>query len=201
MKEATKIVSAEGAVTLLEGILAKGLTGCSFAHVKTVTDPKLLKKSRVTKLPLPNADKIVKVSEFGCGIGYSYDKSVENRLLAEHADALKEGTITKEEVLAKHEKGDTWHEPFNGSKVIRQHKKTKEKYFYVQLNANTIPSVKYVDISTGTELSKDFLKDYLPTESAPTNQGLSEENVVQMRTLKLESLKGLSACGETYEIV
>lgn len=201
MKESTKIVSVEGAVNLLEGILAKGLTGCSFAHIRTVTDPKLLKKSRVTKMPLPNADKIVKVSEFGCGIGYSYDKSVENRLLAENAEAIKAGIVSKEVVLDMHEKGDTWHEPFNGSKVIRQHKKTKEKYFYVQLNANTIPSVKYVDVSTGAEIPKDVLKDYLPTESVPTNQGLSKENVVQVRTLKLESLKGLSACGETFEIV
>lgn len=189
MKEATKQVSVEGIMKAMEEIVSKGLTGCSFAHIRTVTTPKFLKKSRTTGMPLPNASDIRKVSEFGCGLGYDYVKSIENRLVKEGKD------------ISAYEAGETWHQAFNGSKVIREHKKTGEKYFYVSLNTNNSPSVKFVNVVTGEEIDKASLVDFLPTESAPTNQGLSEGNEVQVRTLKLESLKGLSACGEVFEVL
>ena len=185
-----KIVSVEGVMKAMEDIVAKGLTGATFAHVKTVTKPKLIKTGRVSGMPLniPATD-IRKVSEFGCGIGYDYKKSIENKL-------VKEGKEKTE-----YEAGDTWHEAFCGSKVIRRHKKTGELYFYVQLNANNVPKVKYVNVTTGKEIAKEEIAEFLPIESAPKNQGLEDGNEVLVRTLKLESLKSLSACGEVYEVV
>ena len=190
MKEATKTVSVQGIMNEMEKLITKGLTGCTFARLKTVTTPKLNKKNRKTGEPLTiPASNIRKISEFSAGLGYDYKKSVENRLVKEGKD------------VSEYEAGETWHESYNGSKVIRKHKKTDELYFYVSLNANNKSEVKFVDVVTGNEIPKTDLEDFLPPEHTPSNQGLSEGNEVIVRTLKLESLKGLSACGETYEVI
>ena len=102
---------------------------------------------------------IIKVSTFGAGIGYDYTKSVQNKL-------LKEGKSIEE-----YEAKESWHVPYNGSKVIRKHKSSDELYFYVTLNANSGSESKYINIMTGEEIPKDKLKDFLPVESAPKNQG------------------------------
>lgn len=165
--------------------------GTSFVGIKTKTIPKLLKKGRVSGKPLVEVigtDSVVKESAFSAGIGYDYATSVKNKL-------LKEGKSEE-----AYEAGETWHVPYNGSKVIRQHKGTGELYFYVSLNTKNPSKAKYLSLD-GKEISKDVLEEFLPVEKAPTNQGVEEGNEVLVRTLKLGSVASLSACGEVFEVV
>lgn len=190
MKQPTKQITVQGLMQKMEEMSKKSLTGCSFVRMKTITTPKLNKKSRVSGLPLTiPVDQIKKVSEFSAGIGYNYQTSVENKL-------VKEGK-SKEE----YDRGTSWHKPFGDSKLIVEHKTSGEKYFYVTLNANNPTSSKFINIQTGNEIPKDQIAEFLPPEHAPTNQGVENGNEVIVRTLKLESLKALSADGETYEVV
>jgi hypothetical protein len=190
MKQPTKQISVQGIMAKMEEIVAKGLTGCSFAHMRTVTIPKLNKKSRISGLPLniPASD-IRKISTFGCGLGFNYQRSVENKLIAEGK--------SKDE----YERGESWHVPHGNSKVICEHKKTGELYFFVSLNANNKSESKFINIQTGNEISKEEISEFLPPEHEPTNQGTEPGNAVIVRTLKLESLKALSADGESWEII
>lgn len=165
----------------------------SFVNLTTETDPKCLKKSRTTKQPIEEAigvsgNCIIKISTFGAGIGYDYKKSIENKL-------IKEGKSIEE-----YEAKESWHVPYNDSKVIRKHKSSDELYFYVTLNANSGSESKYINIITGEEIPKETLKDFLPINANPSNQGLEEGNEVQVRTLKLNSVIRLSACNEVYEV-
>lgn len=167
--------------------------GCSFVHLTTITEPKLLKKSRTTKQTIEevvgvSSNVVVKVSTFGAGIGYDYTKSVQNKL-------LKEGKSVEE-----YEPKESWHVPYKDSKVIRKHKSSDELYFYVTLNANNKTTSKYMNKVTGEEIPEDKLVDFLPVESAPKNQGVEEGNEVLVRTLKLNSVIRLSACGEVYNV-
>ena len=165
--------------------------GTSFVGLKTKTTPKLLKKGRVsgkTLLEAVGTDEVVKESAFSAGIGYDYATSVKNKL-------LKEGKSEDE-----YEAGETWHIPYNGSKVIRQHRKTGELYFYVSLNTNNPSKAEYFDVKNGTVIPKEVLEEFLPVEKAPTNQGVEEGNEVLVRTLKLGSVASLSACNEVYNV-
>ena len=167
--------------------------GASFIGLKTKTDPEFLKKGRITGKTLSeiyyDGIEIVKESEYSAGIGYEYATSVKNKL-------LKEGKSGDE-----YEAGVTWHESFNGSKVIRRHKKTGELYFYISLNTNNKPKTQYLDVKKGRVIPKIELMEFLPKESAPKNQGVEDGNEVTVRTLKLQSVQSLSACGEVYNII
>ena len=170
-------------------------TGTSFASLRTMTDPPFLKKGRASGIPFAAkfntaAENVKKFSSFTAGIGaYNYLRMIENRL-------KKEG-----KTLAEYEAGTSWHCAWGTSKTIRQHRDTGELYFYVYLIANNTPSVEYIDISTGKQIDVEELKEYLPVPSAPKNQGLEEGNEIQVRTLKLESLKELTFNGITYQLV
>ena len=172
--------------------LFEGFAGASFVGLKTKTAPEFLKKGRVTGKTLSEVvgtDMIVKESEYSAGIGYEYATSVKNKL-------LKEGKTGDE-----YEAGATWHESFNGSKVIRRHKKTGELYFYISLNTNNKPKTQYFDVKNGKVIPKEDLAEFLPVESVPKNQGVEEGNEVNVRTLKLQSVASLSACGEIYNVI
>jgi hypothetical protein len=172
--------------------LFEKFAGASFVGIVSKTTPKLLKKGRSGK-SIPDtfgclAEDIAKVSNFSAGIGYDYAKAIQNRLIKEG----KEGT--------EYKAGESWHTAHNGSKVIREHKKTGELYFYVSLNTRNVPKSEYINKVTGEVLSRDELSEFLPAPSAPMNQGLEEGNEVEVRTLKLNSIVSLSACGEVYEV-
>jgi hypothetical protein len=190
MNQPTKSINVQGVMKVMEDVVAKSPTGCTFVRLKTCTSPKFSKTGRVSKMPLNiPAENIKKISEFSVGLGYDYQKSVENKL-------VKEGK-SKDSYVRK----ETWHKPLGDSKVFHQHKETGEVYIYATLNANNNKLVKYVNVVTGDEIPEKDLEEFLPVESAPKNQGLEEGNEVRVMTLKLSSLKGLSACNESYEVV
>ena len=168
--------------------------GNSFVSMKTMTTPKLNQKGRVSgksvyEVTGVSAENIKKFSKFSCGIGaYEYRKMIERRLVKEGKDA------------SAYEAGDTWHQARGDSKTIREHKKTGELYFFVFLVANNRSASVYVDMSSGRLIQKSLLVEFLPKESMPTNQGLELGNEVEVRTLKLESLKELKFQGNVYQM-
>lgn len=175
--------------------LFEDFAGSSFIGIRTMTHPKFIKKGRSTGKTIEekfncSPSDIVKFSSFSAGIGYDYKKSIENKL-------IKEGKSIEE-----YQAGESWHEKYNDSKVIRRHKKTGELYFYCSLNTkNSSPESSYHDHKNGKDIDKDDLSEFLPIESKPMNQGVDEGNEVQVRTLKLNSVISLSACGEEYIIL
>lgn len=167
--------------------------GSSFVSIKIVTSPKLNKFGRESGLSIfeklgINPENVQKFSEFSGGIGYNYEKGITNKLIREGKDP------------SAYQKGESWHVPYKDSKTIRQHKRTGELYFYVYLNANNPYKSRYIDKSTGTEISADMLKEFLPIKSAPKNQGVEKGNELQVRTLKLDSVKEIHAFGDCYII-
>jgi hypothetical protein len=169
--------------------LLENYKGHTFCHLDTVTSPKLLKKGRETGLSVQekfgvNPDMIKKHSSFGCGIGFEYAETVKNRL-------VKDGKNPTD-----YQAGESWHISHNGSTVIREHKNTGELYFYASLIANNRPVSEYK--AENVVINKDDLKEYLPVESAPKNQGLDEGREIEVRTLKLSSVKRLVAENSEY---
>lgn len=183
--ETTITINSNGLVSMLKDFNKK-----SFASIKAITIPKLNKKSRKTGMLLSdlniNPDSIRKCSEMVIGLGYDYETLIINR-------------STKEGHDVAYEAGTSWHEPFEDSTTIHQHKKTGEKYLFVECIANNKPKSKFVDIETGKEIAKEVLVDYLPVESEPTNQGL--DNPIAVRTFKLESIRELKVSGTVYQVV
>jgi hypothetical protein len=172
-------IKPEALISLFE--LYKGKTFC---HLDTCTVPKLNKKGRVSGLTiheifLVSPDTIRKYSEFSAGIGYEYAYVVMNRL-------IKDGKSPFD-----YQPGDTWHEPYNGSTVIRRHKTNGDLYVFVTLIANNPAKVEYR--SGELVLPTEELKEFLPTEHKATNQGLDKDRVVDVRTLKLVSITRLVA--------
>jgi hypothetical protein len=164
-----------------------------FVGLRTKTIPKLNKKGRVTGLTVQeklhiDPANIVKFSEFTAGMGYEYQHMIENRLIKEGKD------------VSEYQKGESWHVPYGDCKTIRKHKDRDDLYFYCFLVSHNVPKSEYVDFSTGKEIAKVELEEYLPVEKAPENQGLKEGNEVLVRTLKLESVYTLSAGGNEYSV-
>jgi hypothetical protein len=165
----------------------------TFASLITETTPKLIKKGRDSGLSPAekgiNAPNIRKYSEFVCGLGFDYQTMILNRLNKEGKDA--------DDYL----KGTSWHIPVPGSRVLRQHKdESKRDGFYVNVFciANNTPKVCYFDCISGNQIEKEQLTEYLPTEHAPSNQGLNEGNEVNVRTFKMTSIKKLVVDGIEY---
>jgi hypothetical protein len=200
-----KTINKDGLITIINDY-----SGHSFAGLKTLTVPKLnkfyrfsdeekaefvAKGQKAPKISFEektglNPENILKESEFVCELGFDYEQGIKNRLIAEGKD------------VSAYEKDASWHVPYGESKVLRQHKDTGEVYFYAFVSyANNPAKSRYIDISNDSEVSKKILEAFLPPESdAPKNQGLSEGNEVEVRTLKLSSVKSLSAFGDVYKI-
>jgi len=183
-------VSKEAVMRMIEDF-----PGNTFAGVETLTSPKLKNTGRKTGLTLVEKvgvkpENLKKRSTWVAGLGYNYQKAVENRL-------IKEGKSAD-----TYEKGTSWHAPYGDSKTIRQNKKSGELYFYIFANiANNPPKSEFIDVETGNLVNKDDLVEFLDIVYPSKNQGLEEANEIKPRTLKLESLKRLSFNGEVYEVI
>jgi hypothetical protein len=165
--------------------------GKTFCHLDTVTIPKLTKKGRDTGLTIQqkfavDPDMIRKYSSFGAGIGYEYASIVTGRLEKDGKDVLD------------YQPGTTWHQPHNGSTVIREHKTNGELYVFVALIANNPPKVEYR--AGNTVIPTEELKEFLPKEYEAANQGLDKDRQVKVITLKLESIVRLVAEKAEYII-
>lgn len=172
--------------------------GHGFVAVMTRTEPSFIGyKKDASVLPrfqqatgAVHPTDIVKMAEYNAQLGLSYPKLIERRLAKQGKD------------VTEYEKGETWHEPYGDGSCpnLRQHKTTKEPYFYLFLTANTFPKVRYVDTKRGVEVDTAAIKPFLAKDYAPKNQGLDEGTEVLVRTLKLSSLISIKMDGEEYII-
>ena len=187
-----RMISAIEAVKMMDEYKGHG-----FVHVRTCTEPKFVGYKRdATVLPAFQAatgcvhpEDVKKYSEYNAQLGLSYPDLIERRLVSQGKDTTE------------YERGETWHEPVDGgSRNLRQHKGTKEKYFFLFLTANTFPNVRYVDNKRGVEIDKEAIKVFLVKKTPPKNQGLDAGTEVEVQTLKLESLVSLKLSGEEYLI-
>jgi len=160
----------------------KGKTLCS---LDTDTLPDLKKTGRVTGKTFKEKfgvepEQLHKLSKFSAGIGYEYAYTVMNRLIKDGASPFD------------YQPGNSWHVPYKNSTVIRKNKnKEEDLYFYVTLIANNPPKVEY---KAGKKVIKaEDLAEFLDLPRKATNQGLEPERVVEVRTLKLTSVKRLRA--------
>lgn len=181
-------IKAEALVALLE--MFKGKT---FAAFDACTIPKLNKKGRVSGMSFKekfglDPDKLRKYSHFSAGVGYEYAYVVMNRLIKDGASPFD------------YQPGETWHEPYQGSTVIRQKKSDpSELYFFATLICNNPPKSEYR--AGDLALDKEALAEFLPVPSKPTNQGLGEGREVEVRTFKLRSIQKLRIENAEYEVI
>jgi hypothetical protein len=168
--------------------------GKKFISLQTKTAPKLNKKGRVSKLTFQekfnkaDPDDLFKYSEFSAGIGYDYGTLIEHRL-------EKDGGAPED-----YQAGKSWHQSYNGSTVIRQHKtKLEDLYFYISLIANNPPKSEYR--IKDKVIAKEDLAEFLDVPRKPTNQGLDPDRTIEVRTLKLDSVTRVRADGWEWIVV
>lgn len=174
--ESKVTITGEGLANLLKDFNKK-----SFVSLHTVTEPKLNKKGRVSGLSVlemvgAKAENIRKVSDMVVGLGYDYQDLVLNRLINKAGKDFQD-----------YQPGESWHIPWEKSTTVHMHKTTGEKYFFVECIANNDPKSCYVDISTGAELSKEKLEEFLPKDYPPKNQGL-DKGVRYSVTLRIDGV-------------
>lgn len=197
----SKMITVSEFVSMMYNAKAK------FCGLSTVTVPKLTKKDRNTGEPwavtFPGVDptNVRKVAHGVALSGPDYVSIIEGR----HDKAEANG-----EAHGAYEAGETWHEAVPGTKALRRHKGTGDLYAYfafvskVKKGDRWIPlksKTRIVDITTGAELDKTRLAAFLPVEKTPTNQGLSEDEAVIVRTYKLESIRALTVDGTVYTVI
>lgn len=188
MKTVTYQVRPEALIDVFE--LYKGK---KFISLKTETLPELKKTGRVTKMTFEEKfgakpETLLKHSEYTAGIGYDYAHLIENRL-------EKDGGSRED-----YQAGKSWHIPYNGSTVIRQHKdKPDQLYFYVSLIANNPAKSEY---RIGDRvIDKDDLAEFLDVPRVAKNQGLAPERTIKVQTLKLDSVTRVRADGWEWIVV
>jgi hypothetical protein len=173
--------------------ILEGKTNHSFVGIESETTPKCLVKGRNSKIPLIERfnctnDDIKKVSQFTSMLGLDYRHVIETRLKKEGKD------------ISAYESGETWHQKVEGTKNLRQHKKTGELYVYLFCVSNNPAVSAYYNMKSTKMLDKKELEEYLPVEHEPTNQGLTEGNEVNVRTFKLSSIRKITLDKETYTV-
>ena len=161
----------------------------TFIGVESETIPTVNQKGRESKITCIDKfgcspKSVRKVAEFTCGLGYDYKHVISTRL-------AKEG-----KTIDEYKAGDTWHVPVDGTKNLRMHPATGELYVWLFLIANGQPKAAYYNAETGQQIDREALKEFLPVEKAPTNQGLDEGHEVQVRLFKLASIKKIKMDGK-----
>ncbi len=170
-------------------MLAK-VKGATFATIVTETEPAFNKFSRTkdalgNKVPCPY-NEVVKVSTMNITINFIYANSVNRAQVKEGS----EGDFTPAP--------RKWGERVEGTPFVMHDGK-----IYLEAKANAAPSqLAYIDKTTGAEVDKALLEDYLPVKkSNAAHQGLSEENEIIVRDFKLLSIKEIKMNGEYYAVV
>lgn len=169
-----------------------------------MTTPRLTVKDRITKAPwgevfpgvLP--ENVRKVSHGVVLMGPDYRSSVLNEL-------AREGKPKSEAQF-----GESWHEEVPGSWCLRRNKRNPEDlYLWVShplkvKRGDTWIHVKsksrVVDISTGKELPREKIVNFLPLDNTPKNQGVEEGREVIVRTYKLSSIRSITLDGVHYTV-
>lgn len=163
------------------GLLTTGISGNTFAQIRTTTDPRM----RKTDNPYTGA---IKVSSINVAYGANYGNAVNRQAKREDNPNAEE---FKPEPLP-------WGEWISGleNKAL-SHK--GEKYLRFQLTG-VKPEVHY--LLEGKEISVDLLRPFLPNRK-PSQRQIEHGNAkeVQVRAFKLSSIIGFTLNGEDYLIV
>ncbi len=177
-----KVTEKELAQILLESKIVKGMP--LFASVLQVTEPKVTKKHRETKVANPYAT-IQKVSKVSILLNSDYEKAVTNQLDREGKEATdyKKGENTMPLVFGEN------------NQFIGMYK--GEFVLQYRPNDNVTPKSKY--LADGKLTPKSALEGYLPTQSHATNQGTDRE--ILWRKLYLKNVLKLSFQGEVYKVI
>lgn len=177
-----KVTLKELAQILLETNIVKGMP--MFASVLQTTDPKALKKSRVTKEPTPYQN-LIKVSKVAILLNSEYEKAVTNQLAKEGKESTEyqKGQNTMPLVFGEN---NQFIGMFKGE-------------FVLQYRPNDNVKAKTKFVSNGKIIDKSKLVDFLPTENHATNQGTDKE--ILWRKLYLKNVKKITLNKETYKVI
>lgn len=171
-------------LTLLMAHELQGNTSAEFGKLVTVTDPKPLKKSRVTGMAFPYG-KITKETEALCMFNAIYENAVNNQLTRDGVQEEGERNF-----VAQSLPWGKWVTYENGtrSKLLIEHK--GEYYVRATFNTNSIPKVTYRD-QDGNEIPKAALVEYLPER---------DDAIVEVRTIKISSFRKVHINRNIYTV-
>jgi hypothetical protein len=161
----------------------QSISGSRIVSLRTKTQVKLNKKSRVTGAACPYVDGVSKLSVKNCIIGTDYANSVNNQLARED----KIGDFQPEKLWKG--KGRRI------SKFLVEHTESGQNYLAIlpktdANNCNITKSV-YVNNTTGLEINPENLKDFLPPYNESSSQGT--EKTIHWEVIKLENILGLKS--------
>ncbi len=176
------VTEKELAQILLETKIIKGMA--LFASVLQETEPKCVKKSRVTGEKNPY-DLITKRSFVSIILNTDYETAVTNQLAREDKEATEyeKGRNTMPLVFGEF---NQFIGMYNGNFVLQYRPNDKSK-----------PVTTY--FADGLETDKKELTQYLPVENKAENQGTERE--IFWRKLYLKNVLELTINKETYRLI
>jgi hypothetical protein len=157
-------------------------------QLRTKTPVKLNKKNRVTGAPCPYVDGITKLAVRNVILNCEYKNAVNNQLV-------------REEKVADFVPEQLWKgKGRRVSKMIFEHIETHQQYLAVLPKTDgegfNITKSVYIDNSTGSEIDKNELTDYMPPKNNST-QGTDKP--INWELIKLENILGLKSGDLIYE--
>lgn len=157
----------------------------SIINLRTKTDVKMNKKSRVDGTPNPFTKGVSKIASRNCIIGADYSNAVNNQLAREN----KVGDFEPEQLWRG--KGRRI------SKFTVEHTESHDEYLAIlpktdSENCNVTKSV-YIDNATGLEIEYNSIANFMPPIKENDNQGADKP--VHWQVIKLENIIGLK-CGD-----
>jgi hypothetical protein len=161
------------------------MSGSTFINMDYISNPKPLKKSRITGEPTPeDVAECEKHNGMGGMIGISYSNCVNNQRSRENKEMDFEPCPLQ-----------SWQKRDNN--IIR-HNKTGKAYLPVMVqnskNNNPVYIGKY-----GNVLNYEDIKEYLPQKSKSKRQGTEKEII--WRTIAFDSIRKIRMFNEEYAIV
>ena len=162
------------------------INGTKMCKVGSVTEVRLLKKSRIDKSPVPSKfDGLMKLSFFVASVGHNYETTVQNRV---NKFGTGEGYLVQQSTVS-----NAFDKSKNG--IMRVGLKSNDQ-FYVRLFFNTSPN-KYSETiyinKSGKVIvpAKEEIEAYFPIQSDNKKQsdhGLDCNSYVNVREFKAENI-------------
>lgn len=179
-KSTTKVTLSELSLILqrIDGSRA------TFANFVIETDAKLKKTGNPYK-----DENVRKVSKYNVQLNFNYTNAVNNQLEREGKEANFEAQ-------------ENWHtkkyDSFNGCVAMKMEGNQRQEYlFFRKMDVQRIGFMMNDKVATPEQV--ETIKVFLPSKSAPKNQGTDKP--IEVQTVKLQNIKLLSLEGEFYEVV
>ena len=157
----------------------------TFIQLTQLTEPKILKKDRITKEPT-KFKTVKKLTDLSVLVNTQYAKGVENQLVRENKEKSDYKAGFNSMPIDKSESINNFFGYFNGKGVIEY-----------RPHDNSKPNVTF--FADGKEINKSDLGDILPTSKKATNQGSEKE--IHWRKLYTKNIKSISIGGNKYNVV